>query len=68
MKKFSVIFLFLSVMVIVLSSCERKCVCKNLEDGSEANIYNAYSKKECRDYEDYYNDLYNSNMFECTYK
>jgi len=68
MKKISLIFLLLSVIMTVFSSCERKCVCKNLEDGSEATIYSAYSKKECREYEDYYNDLFDSDTFECTYK
>ena len=53
---------------IVFSSCERNCYCKNLEEGTEGIMYGAYSKKDCSDMEDYYNDLYQKDIYECTYK
>lgn len=68
MKKFLAIFLLLSAAAIVFSSCERNCYCKNLEDGTEGIMYGAYSKKDCSDMEDYYNDLYQRDIYECTYK
>ena len=51
-----------------LSSCERNCYCKNVKDGSEGIMYGAYSKKDCSDTEDYYNELYGEHLYECTYK
>lgn len=70
MKKFLAIFLLLSAAAIVFSSCERNCYCKNLEDVTEGEgiMYGAYSKKDCSDMEDYYNDLYQRDIYECTYK
>ncbi len=68
MKRFLAIFLLISVVAVLFLSCERNCYCKNLEDGSEGIMYGAYSKKECRETEDYYNELYNKDIFECTYK
>lgn len=70
MKKFLAIFLLLSAAAIVFSSCERNCYCKNLEDedDKERIMYGAYSKKDCSDMEDYYNDLYQKDIYECTYK
>ena len=68
MKKIIAIFLFLSMIAVLFSSCERNCYCKNLETGEEGIYYGAYSKKECGDVEEYYNDLYNDHIYECTYK
>ena len=68
MKKILAFFLFLSIIAVVFSSCERHCYCKNLEDGTEGIYYDAYSKSECRDVETYYNNLYNKEMYDCTYK
>ena len=68
MKRFLAIFLLISIVAALFTSCERNCYCKNLEDGSEGIMYGAYSKKDCSDMEDYYNDLYNKDIYECTYK
>ena len=68
MKKFLGIFFLLMIVAIALSSCERNCVCKNLEDGSEDIYYGAYSRSECNDVEDSYNTMYGHHVFECTYK
>ncbi len=69
MKKRSAIFyLFLSAIAVTFFSCERNCRCKNLEDGTESIQYGVYSKKDCRDTETYYNDLFKKDIYECTYK
>lgn len=68
MKRFLAIFLLISIVAALFTSCERNCYCKNLEDGSEGIMYGVYSKQECRETEDYYNDLYNKDIFECSYK
>ena len=68
MKKFLGLFVLLALIAIAFSSCERRCLCKNLETGDENVYYGAYSKKECREAEDYYNELYNKDLFDCTYK
>ncbi len=68
MKRVLGIFLLLSTIAIVFSSCERQCHCKNLEDGTEGIMNGAYSRKDCSDMEDYYNALYQKDIYECTYK
>ena len=68
MKKLFGLFFLLVFVVLAFSSCERKCVCKNLESGDESIYYGAYSRKECTEAEDYYNALYNKDIFDCTYK
>ena len=67
MKRVFVIFLLLSIIAIIFSSCERNCYCKNLKDGTEGIYYGAYSKKECREAEEFYNS-YQQDSYECTYK
>lgn len=68
MKKIIGIILFLAVLAMFFSSCERNCYCKNLEDGTEGIVYGAYSKSECRDMETFYDNLYNKDIYDCTYK
>jgi hypothetical protein len=68
MKRFLAIFLLISVIALGFSSCERQCICKNLEDGTEGIMGGAYSRKDCSDMEDYYNELYQKELYECTYK
>lgn len=31
-------------------------------------MYGVYSKKECRDTETYYNELFQKDIYECTYR
>lgn len=57
MKKILLILLLLSVTAMVLPSCQRRCICTYLDDGTEELIYNAYTKKDCRDYEKELNNL-----------
>ena len=66
MKKILLILLFFSVIVMFLPSCERRCICTYLEDGTEELISSAYTKKECMDYEDEINAL--GMNLDCDYK
>ena len=66
MKKFLLVIFALSIISIVLSSCERRCICTYLDDGSEVLASTAYTKKDCQDYED---DLKSLGMnVDCDYK
>lgn len=68
MKRYLVIILLFSVVAMLFSSCERNCYCKELKTGDESIYYGAYSKKECRDAEEYLNEMNQTNPYECTYK
>lgn len=57
MKKILLFLLFLLVIAVVLPSCERRCICTYLDSGAEQLMGNAYTKKDCRAYEDDLNDL-----------
>ena len=67
MKKIFSIILSLAVIALVFTSCERRCICKYLDDGTQETIYNAYSKSECNDWEKYLNDDLHMNA-DCNYK
>ena len=67
MKKLFCIVLIVSAAAIVLSSCERRCICEYEADGSKEVMYNAYSKKECNEWEDYLTNDLNTKV-SCTYK
>lgn len=67
MKKFVCLVLILSTITMVLTSCEKRCVCEYDESGIEEIMYNAYSKKECNEWEDYYSNDLNIKVT-CTYK
>ncbi len=61
------LYIFVTISVLLLSSCEKECVCVSLENGSASHMYGIYSKKECQDKEDFYNALHNGYYFECSY-
>lgn len=66
MKKILFVLLFLAIIAIVFPSCERRCICTYHDSGTEELIYNAYTKKDCRTYEE---DLKNLGMnVDCDYK
>jgi hypothetical protein len=52
MKKIFIVLLFLAIIAVVFPSCERRCICTYNESGAEELIYNAYTKKDCRTYEE----------------
>ena len=68
MKRFLAIILLFSIVAVLFSSCERNCYCKDLKTGDEGIYYGTYSKKECRDAEEYLNEMYPDPGYECTYK
>ena len=59
--------LFLLTCAVFLTSCEKRCVCKHIDDGSEDIVYSAYSKKECTDWDKYLNENLGEKV-DCTYK
>ena len=66
MKRILLILLTITVIALVLPSCERRCICTYNDSGAEELIYNAYTKKDCRTYEE---DLHNLGMnVDCDYK
>jgi hypothetical protein len=67
MKRFFKIVIAAVIVMLFFGSCERRCVCTYLEDGSQEIIYSAYSKKECQEWDDYYNNSLNISV-DCTYK
>ena len=68
MKRFFAIILLFSIVAVLFSSCERNCYCKNLRTGDESIYYGTYSRKECRDAEEYLNEMNHDESYECTYK
>jgi hypothetical protein len=68
MKRFLAIILLFSVVAVLFSSCERNCYCKDLKTGDESIYYGTYSRKECREAEEYLNEMYGNTVYECTYK
>lgn len=66
MKRILLVFILLIISATMFCSCERRCICTYLEDGTEELISSAYSKKECMEYEDDLNAL-GMNM-DCDYK
>lgn len=68
MRKFLAIFFLISIIISLFTSCERNCHCKNIENNDEGIMYGVYSKKECRDTETYYNELFQKDIYECTYR
>lgn len=57
MKRILLILLIVTVIALVLPSCERRCICTYNDSGAEELIYNAYTKKDCRTYEEDLNNL-----------
>lgn len=68
MKRFLVIFFLTSAIALIFTSCERNCYCKNLDTNTESIYYGAYSRSECEDVEDSFNQMYNKETYDCTYK
>ena len=66
MRKVLVSLLVLSFIAALFVSCERKCICKYNDDGTQVLASGAYTKKECRDYESELNAL--GMNITCNYK
>lgn len=68
MKRFFKLFLVAIVSVVTFSSCEKGCICRNLDTGAAEELYGVYSKKECEDYTEYYKIVYKQDNVDCSYE
>ena len=68
MKVFLKLFLVAIVAILTLSSCEKGCICRNINTGASEELYGVYSKKECEDYTEYYKTRYNLDNVDCSYE
>ena len=59
MKKIIKLFLSAVVITIMTSSCEKACICRNIDNGSSDILYGVYTKKDCEAYTEYYKTVYN---------
>lgn len=66
MKRVIKLLLSIAVIVIATSSCEKGCICRNLDNGAADELYGVYSKKDCEAYTDYYQTVYDVDNVECT--
>ncbi len=66
MKK--IVKLLLSVVVIILmtSSCEKRCICRNMDNGASSEAYGLYSKKDCEKYGESQSAISQEYNIECT--
>ena len=68
MKKLFKLILLSSVLILFVSSCEKGCICRNLDTGAADELWGVYSKKECEDYTDYYKTMYKLDNVDCSYE
>lgn len=68
MKKILKLLFSLIALIILCSSCEKACICTNLDNGSSDILWGVYSKKECETYTDYYQTVYGADNVDCAYK
>ncbi len=68
MKRFFKLFLIAVVSVLTFSSCEKGCICINLDTGGAEELYGVYSKRECESYTEYYKTIYKLDNVDCSYE
>ena len=68
MKKILKLFLIAVISVLTFSSCEKGCICRNLDTGAAEELYGVYSKKECESYTEYYKTVYKLDNVDCSYE
>ncbi|MBE6338135.1 MAG: hypothetical protein E7068_04925 [Lentimicrobiaceae bacterium] len=68
MKRLFKLILLSSVLILSVSSCEKGCICRNLDTGAADELWGVYSKKECEDYTDYYKTMYKLDNVDCSYE
>ncbi|MBE6335652.1 MAG: hypothetical protein E7066_03110 [Lentimicrobiaceae bacterium] len=68
MKNLIKILLGTLLLSIICSSCEKACICRNIDNGASEELYGLYSKKECEAYTDYYQTLYDVDNVDCSYE
>lgn len=65
MKKIVKLFLLSSVLILTFSSCEKGCICRNLDTGASEELFGVYSKKDCESYTEYYQTVSKADNVEC---
>lgn len=68
MRKLLKVLLLSSVLVLSFTSCEKACICTNLDNGASDILWGVYSKKDCETYTDYYQGVYGGDNVDCSYK
>ena len=68
MKRFFKLFLVVIVSVLAFSSCEKGCICRNLNTGAAEELYGVYSKKECESYTEYYKTVHKIDNVDCSFE
>ncbi|MBQ8222883.1 MAG: hypothetical protein IJZ87_06010 [Bacteroidales bacterium] len=66
MKRTLKLLLGIFVLSIMVSSCEKGCMCRNLDNGASNELYGVYSQKDCEAYTDYYKTVYHADNVECS--
>lgn len=68
MKRFLTLLSSIVLIILLCSSCEKACICTNLNNGASEMLWGVYSKKECEDYTDYYKSTTKNDNIDCAYK
>lgn len=68
MKRIVKLIIAVFVISIMTTSCEKACICRNVDNGSADILYGVYSKKECEDYTEYYQTIYDVDNVDCSYE
>lgn len=68
MKRIFKLFLSIIAIVTLCTSCEKACICTNLDNGASDILWGVYSKKDCETYTDYYQGVYGGDNVDCSYK
>lgn len=66
MKKTVKLLLSAFVIIMLASSCEKGCICRNIDTGASYEQYGLYSKKECREYGEGLNEIHSEYNIECS--
>lgn len=66
MKKTVKLLLSAFVIIMLASSCEKGCICRNLDNGTSYEVYGIYSKRDCEDYGKSQSAIYEEYKIECT--
>ena len=65
MKKLFKLILLSSVLILSVSSCEKGCICRNIDTGASEELYGVYSKKDCNSHTEYYQTISKADNVEC---
>ena len=68
MKRFFKLFLIAIVATVTFTSCEKGCICRNLDTNAAEELFGVYSKKECESYTEYYKIMYKLDNVDCSFE